>query len=172
MNRRHFFITGLPTVGKTTAVQRIIQSLPGHWSGFITENVFHQNVKQGMRLKSLNGLSLDIPKQRGLAGSFSDYMLDVHAFDRFFLQAFESPEKNRRMVIDELGPLFCLSGLFTLKTGEWLDQFCFLGTIARRGHALIEAIHRRADAEIVAVTSHNRDEIVQMAVTHFTKQEK
>lgn len=168
MRKRHLFITGLPSVGKTTAILRIIESVPRPYAGFYSQNIFNGTIKNGIRLLSLNGLTMDIQRQRNEKGSYSDYIFDTAAFNRFCLAAFDIRGAEPLILIDELGPLICRSEFLLMKINEWLDRYQALGTIARRGHALVESVHRRSDTDVVAMTAQNRDDIVAYGIAHFS----
>jgi nucleoside-triphosphatase THEP1 len=172
MIKNHFFICGLPSVGKTTAILRIVQSLPFNWTGFYTQNIIHQNIKQGLMIKSLNGLTMEIKKTGVERPAYSKYDFDTQAFDHFLEGVFASMNDKSHIVIDELGSLFCRSKLFEQKIIEWLERFPMMGVIANSGHRLIETIHRRNDTEILTVTSQNRDELVSMLIHRLTYQQE
>ena len=168
MRKRHLFITGLPAVGKTTAVLRIIESLARPCAGFYSQNIFNGTIKNGIRLLSLNGQTMDIQRLRNEKGSYSDYIFDTAAFDRFFLAAFDLRGTEPLILIDELGPLICRSENLLIKINEWLEQHQVLGTLARRGHAFIESVHRRSDTDVVTLTAQNRDDLVAYGIAHFS----
>ncbi len=172
MIKKHFFICGLPSVGKTTAILRIVQSLPFNWTGFYTQNIIHQNIKQGLMIKSVNGLTLEIKKTNEERQTYSKYNFNIKAFNDFFKGTTESMNDNSHIVIDEVGPLFCRSELFEQKIREWLELYPLMGVIARRGHRLIETIHRRNDTEILTITPQNRDELVSTLIHRLTYQQE
>ncbi len=161
---RHFFFTGTPFIGKTTALLRIVQSLPIRCRGFYTEAVYLQNMKTGLSLRSLDGRSMMIRRADGRSDCFSGYDFDCAAFDAFYHDVFDSLQPGDRIVIDELGPMFCRSERFTKSVEEWLDEYFLIGVIAKKGHRLIESIHRRADTEIINLTAGNRDDAVSEVV--------
>lgn len=168
MKKRHLFITGLPSVGKTTAVLRIAESLSRPYDGFFSQNIYHDKIKEGIRLSSMNGKTLEILRGSNEKGAYSNYVFDVQAFDRFCSEVFDRDEQDRLILIDELGPLLCGSRWLIEKINAWLCHRQILGTIARRGHPLIESVHRRSDTDVVTMTAQNRDELVAYGIAHFS----
>ena len=64
----------------------------------------------------------------------------------------------RLIVVDEIGKMECISGLFRKLVKESLDSpVPFLGTIALRGTPPIERIKGRPDVKLISMSLENRE---------------
>jgi nucleoside-triphosphatase len=158
------FITGPPGIGKTTLFKKLageLQSLRP--VGFYTEEIRAGGVRKGFGLRSLDGRE-GVLAHVDFAGRLhvGKYGVDVAGFDDFLAEiAFTNPEAGLVMV-DEVGKMECLSRRFLQMIREILDsERLLIGTIAQHGGGLIEEIKRRRDVRVHALTTQNRDDMVQ-----------
>lgn len=163
--RIHFFLTGMPSVGKTTLVQRVVQALPVRWHGFFSENIYNPQHKIGRRLISLNGWTFDILKHQRLHDP--DFL---SAFADFNARVWRQVQTGDYLVMDALGPWMFNSAGFLRQMEFFLAQGTLLAVIPRRGHSFIEQLHKRPDVVITEVKSNNRDSLLgeilcQMAIS-------
>jgi nucleoside-triphosphatase len=159
---KKIFITGLPGVGKTTLIMRLLENMSDfNPSGFYTREIRTNNIRQGFELIGLDG-TRSILSHVNIVSRYrvGKYGVDIKAFDKF-LDAidFIDPD-NKLILIDEVGKMECLSEKFrclieTLLTG---DKF-IIATIASRGDHFIEKIKRHLAVKLFELTPSNREEM-------------
>jgi nucleoside-triphosphatase THEP1 len=164
--KRHFFLAGLPSVGKTTALLRTLQSLP-YTTGFYSEPISENGQRTGLAAVISNGER--IPLATAIQnGRNKKYLLNAHQMDRVLERVFSVKDDSAIAYVDPIGTLYCQSPSFVECVRSILGSRRMIGTITRRGHALIEEIYRRADCEVLEVTEANRDSIPQMILSHMS----
>jgi nucleoside-triphosphatase THEP1 len=155
-------ITGLPGVGKTTLILKVIEQIaPMQIAGFYTSEVKIRGRRVGFELRGLEG------QCRILAHTTFDgpyrvwkYGVDTKGFDEFLLRLDMCASNARLIVIDEIGKMELFSHQFRglirhiLKTDKKL-----LATVSFKGGGLIEEIKQRSDVNIFEVTRQNRDDL-------------
>jgi nucleoside-triphosphatase len=159
-DRYTLLLTGVPGVGKTTVIRRVAAGLSG-WRvrGFTTEEIRVGGRRAGFGLETLDGQSatlahVDLVSPHRVGG----YGVDVAMVDRIAASALVLDPATRVYLIDEIGKMECLSPRFVAAVSALLDAHKLLvATIALRGGGLIEAVKKRPEVEVWAVTRENRD---------------
>jgi nucleoside-triphosphatase len=153
-------ITGMPGIGKTTLIKRIVRTLePFHPVGFYTEEIREQGTRVGFQLVSLDGRT-SLMSHVNIQGPFrvGKYGVDVEGFERFLDSLRFIDPATRCVVIDEIGKMECQSKRFQRLVTAILDRdrIC-IATIALRGTRFIESIKRRPDIRLYRMDAGNRD---------------
>ena len=158
--KKHFFLTGLPSIGKTTALFRILQLLNKRTSGFHTEEIRIGSRRAGLNLITSEGSRVCVAT-RGEGGPFrtGKYVLNSVALEAALRALWAGTNNGRVIYADPVGTLVCRSPYFIEIFQQMLQTQTVIGTIAKRGHSFVEEIHRRDDCEILEVTADNRDRI-------------
>ena len=159
MKIKHHFLTGLPFVGKTTALLRIIQSLE-HASGFITLTESRDGEKKGLNLVTSGDqiyhvATLNPPSLR----TTGRYTVNPEILKDAMEKILEYSNHSKYVYMDEIGTLYCQSSLFINTLRDLLESHILIGVIARKGHAFIHEIHRRHDCSFTEIHADNRDDI-------------
>jgi nucleoside-triphosphatase len=163
LKKKNLLITGLPGVGKTTLIKKILETLKNfHPAGFYTEEIREEDTRKGFEMISLDG-------RRGLLAHadirspcrVGKYRVDVKGFENFLNSIpFFNPNIHLIM-IDEIGKMECLSDQFKNLMKELLDsEKWVIATIALKGSGLIEEIKKRHDIELFELTKNNRDTLL------------
>lgn len=161
--QKNLLVTGLPGCGKTTLVRKIVQDLGDlPMSGFYTEEI-----REGEGRERAGFAMVGLDRRRGVLSHVKvrgphrvgRYGVDIDAFESFLRGfGFQDPGLSL-VVIDEIGKMECLSGMFRGIMRECLDSpVPFLATIALRGTPPIERIKVRTDARVITMSHENRDE--------------
>ncbi len=162
---KHFFLTGLPSIGKTTALFRIVQSLNKKAAGFHTEEIRHDHRRIGLNLIVSHGPAFCVAQRRaGKSVRSENYVLNADLLEAAVRQTFAGLHPSTIIYADPIGTLYCQSPYFVETVRKLLESHTVIGTIARRGHALVEEIHRRSDCEILEITADNRDSIPKVVL--------
>lgn len=132
---------------------------PLHPVGFFTSEIRQADVRKGFEFRGLTGeagllahVNLATPYRVGR------YKVDVKGFEAF-LEAIPLLRPSAGLiVIDEIGKMECLSGLFRRLVREALDSDkAVLATIAQKGDAFIEKIKRREDVSLIKLVESCRE---------------
>jgi nucleoside-triphosphatase len=158
----NWLLTGLPGIGKTTAVESVIARLPGfNTTGFVTREIRRDDSRTGFEVVDTAGrrqllASVALPSRPRVGR----YGVDLRGFERFIETIpFQSTETDL-ILIDEIGKMECLSKRFRRLVGGLLDRpIPVLATVARYGGGLIEAVKRRPDIILREVRRTNRNRI-------------
>jgi len=163
MDKQNIFITGLPGVGKTTVIRKVLDQLPSgiFCDGFFTGEIRVSGTRVGFEICSLDGrkgiLAHKDLKSRHHVGQ---YGVDVAGFETLVLPLLSSREVQL-YIIDEIGRMECFSRQFCQKVTALLDsQIPVFGSVALKGGGFIHDVKSRTDVEITEVTRSNRDDLV------------
>ena len=159
MKVKHYFLTGLPFVGKTTALLRIVRSLECA-SGFITQAVDHNGKRTGLNILTSGGqifhvATVDLTSSHRIG----KYSVDLEVLNEAMQWTLENSKRSEYVYMDEIGTLYCQSPFFIDSVRTLLDSRSVIGAIARKGHGFIHEIHRRQDCSFTEITAENRDDI-------------
>jgi len=161
-------ITGRPGCGKTTLVKSLLPDLlPFHPAGFYTEEIRENTTRVGFSAVSLDGRRI-ILAHAGLSSRFrvGKYGVDTVAFDAF-LGELEVREAGL-VVIDEIGKMECLSGLFCRMVEEIISSGnCLLATIAIRGTPFSESLKKRDDVSLYLLGRENQRTVAGEVLRHI-----
>ena len=100
--KKNFLISGLPGIGKTTLVKKLIARLSAYDpEGFYTEEILQDGERKGFHLEGLDGQRImlahvinDSPHKIG------KYRVDVDAFDAFLDELQITPSPERPVIVE------------------------------------------------------------------------
>ncbi|KPK26917.1 MAG: hypothetical protein AMJ61_07415 [Desulfobacterales bacterium SG8_35_2] len=153
-------ITGIPGIGKTTVIQKVVSSLSAlNILGFYTEEIRINTVRQGFNLVTFQG------ERYVMAHADSDsayrvgkYGVDVAAIDRVITLTLTEDRNPDLFIIDEIGKMECFSELFMKKISALINsETPVVATIALKGGGFVSAVKNRHGVELWEVTKKNRD---------------
>ena len=160
---KKILLTGLPRIGKTTIIKKVVYSLSrkGYpFRGFYTEEVKEKGKRTGFKIITING-----PQEFLAHVSFKGpyrvgkYGVDVEALERI-LPSIKPASLNEIVVIDEIGKMECFSRKFKNLILTLLStQNPFLATIALKGDSFIEKIKGMRGIRLIQVTRENRNRL-------------
>jgi len=161
-------LTGVPGIGKTTAMRKVAASLSGRsLAGFLTDEIRSERGREGFRLITLNGqeavmahVNFRTPHRVG------KYKVDVRAIDRLVESALPVEGDIDLYLVDEIGRMECLSTVFVVRMRSVLDSAKpVVATVAIRGEGFITEVKHRRDSVVWEVTSQNRDALPDSVLT-------
>ncbi len=154
-------LTGLPGVGKTTALRRAAKRLADlEIRGFFTKEIRKGGVRMGFQIETFDGDSA-VLAHVGIRSPHrvSKYGVDVAALDRVLDDQFPSA-RGKVVLIDEVGKMECLSRRFVETVESLLESArVFVAAVALRGGGFIDAIKRRQGNVLWRVDRTNREEM-------------
>jgi nucleoside-triphosphatase len=153
-------ITGVPGIGKTTVIKKVIESFPKlTMAGFYTEEIRVKNVRQGFALVTLQDERYTMAHIDIRSGHrVGRYGVDVATLERVVAETLNADVTAGLYVIDEIGRMECFSSLFVRKMTSLLDSGKpVLATVALKGSGFIAAVKNLPQAALWEVSTRNRD---------------
>jgi nucleoside-triphosphatase THEP1 len=159
---KNILLTGSPGCGKSTLIEKVVAGTKRPATGFLTREIREHNRRVGFSINPLNGNS-GVLAHENIESKFKvgKYGVNIKGIDSIAVPAMVPDNEKVLVIIDEIGKMECLSGLFrdTVK-GVLNSKNPVLGSIALSGGPFITKIKRRDDILIVEVTKDNRDTLV------------
>ncbi len=157
---RHRLISGMPQIGKTTALLRIRDHLKAPCQGFHTEAIHDGGRKTGLCVITHNQRRYVVSSRQVSPIRVGRYYVHTAILDQAVDEALTPDGQSLVVYVDEIGTLLCQSARFVYRLESLFETHVVIGTIARHGHPLVERIRRRPDVALVEIDAENRDRIV------------
>ena len=155
-------LSGRPGVGKTTVIMKVIEGFRGRAGGFYTEEIRRRNIREGFRIKTLDGRD-GILAHVSRPGPFrvGRYGVDVEAFDGIAIPSLERAlEREKLIIIDEIGKMELFSRRFRSLIPRILaSEKKILGVIHQKTDPFTRRIRQLPAVEILSVTEINRNSL-------------
>jgi nucleoside-triphosphatase len=160
-------LEGRPGAGKSTVAPRLADRLGQDGipvSGFVTEEIRESGRRLGFSIESFGGergvlahVDLSGPPRVGRYG------VDLAAFERLAIPAFEAVGEDEVAIVDELGKMELASDAFQDAFGALLDRSVpVVATVQSASHPFTDALKRCSDVETMRVTTANRAELPEV----------
>jgi len=164
---RNILLTGIPRIGKTTIIHKIISNIKRGCAGFYTEEMREGNQRVGFKLITLDHkdciLSHENIKSRHRVGKYGVNLECIGCIG--VASMLEGIQKKKVIIIDEIGKMELFSKDFQEIVIKALDsESPVLGTILFRPHPFCDKIKKREDVEIIEVTTENRDRLPDLII--------
>ena len=153
-------ITGIPGVGKTTLIRKVIQGIQ-NVHGFYTQEIRENNKRVGFAIETVDGKK-GVLAHTGIESPFrvSKYKVNLSDIDMICVPSLD--HDTGIIIIDEIGKMELYSDLFKQKVVEVLDTGKVVATIMERPHPFTDEIKKRKDVNLFTVTKENRNELVDV----------
>jgi nucleoside-triphosphatase len=161
---KNIFLTGPPSVGKTTVIKKVVAGLSRAATGFYTEELRTGDKRSGFLMKTLDG-------KEGLLGHeaiksqccIRRYGVSIENIESIAVPAITPCSAGEVIIIDEIGKMECFSQAFREAALKALNSAnTVVGTIAVGGTDFIREIKERKDMKILDVTPLNRDTLPRL----------
>jgi nucleoside-triphosphatase len=166
---RAYLLTGVPMVGKTTALKQVIERVGiKNCGGFVTEALLDSTGERyGFTLVTLDG-------QNGMLAHVAHeskhkvgkYGVILNALETIGLNSILNALASKDFVIiDEIAPMQWSSELFQLAVMDVLtSSIPLIGTISSESHPCFNEIKERSGVELYELTLENRDEVPNLLI--------
>jgi len=157
----NIFLTGPPSIGKTTVIKKVIEKLNKPVTGFYTQEIREAERRIGFLLTTLDGKKGYLAHQDIKSiYNIRRYGVSIENIENIAIPSIIPKSKDEIIVIDEIGKMECFSEKFKIFATNALNSSnIVLGTIAIGGTEFIQNIKKRHDIKIYEVTRNNRDEL-------------
>jgi len=159
-------LTGVPKVGKTTLVSRIVSELQGSGivvAGFTTRELREGTERTGFEVETIGGGSAVLAHVAFTDGPrVGRYRVDVAAFERIALPALEQAIRSDGVaVIDELGQMELYSSAFVQAVQHLFAQDVpLVASVHAKAHPVTDALKRHPGVELLTVTRAAHEELL------------
>ena len=167
-------LTGRPGIGKTTAIQHVVNALGSKAGGFCTREVRAEGRRTGFELVTLDGkiaflatqdpdVALDRP------APFGRYRVNLDAIDALGVPALlDALERCQIVVVDEIGPMEILSPRFRGAILRILEsEAAVVGAIVLRPHPFADRVKAHPRVAVRHITRDNRDDLPRLILSEL-----
>jgi nucleoside-triphosphatase len=164
MVQKNLLLTGLPGVGKTTVVRKVLSLLPPNFkvSGFFTEEVREGGERVGFQIVTTDGQRAWLAR-KGLQSPYKvgKYGVDAKAVERVIVSALKRALNEADLVvIDEIAKMELSHPAFAEVVWECLESpKPVLGVIQKSHLPFLDKVRSRGDVRLWEVTPSNRDQL-------------
>jgi len=163
---RTVLLTGIPAIGKTTIIRKVIAELGDRAGGFYTEELTGPGGRKGFRMVTLTGETAILAHKdfRGpkvpLVGR---YGVDVPALERVGVRALQRAVlQGQIVVIDEIGAMELYSAAFgQVVMSAIMGPSVVIGTITRDSYPEANIFKGLAQVAVWEVDRRNRDTLAE-----------
>ncbi len=158
----NILLTGKPGIGKSTAIQRIIDLLGKNKAGgFWTREIRDKGRRVGFLIQTLNGLSEVLAHVELDTGPrVGKYTVSVEAIKRIAIPAMQQArESDKIIIIDEIASMELKSPQFAPEVRRCLNTGRVLGTLQQKTGKFHDEVRNRPDTILLNMTVENRDAI-------------
>jgi nucleoside-triphosphatase len=164
VQRKNLLLTGLPGVGKTTVVRKVLNLLPPNFKagGFFTEEVREGGERMGFQIVTTDGQRAWLAR-KGFQSphKVGKYGVDAKAIEGVIVPALKKALREADLVvIDEIAKMELSHPAFAEVVWECLESpKPFLGVIQRSRLPFLDKVRSRGDVRLWEVTPSNRDRL-------------
>ena len=164
-------LTGPPSIGKTTVIQKVLSGIEIGAGGFYTHEIRKGRSRVGFSLKTLDGaegILAHIDHRKGYR--VGRYGVDIGLFEALALPTLERALREKELVIiDEIGTMELFSQAFQEMVMRVIDQDerHLLGVIHQGRDPFSVSVKRHSDVEVISVSHANRDVLPSQIITRL-----
>ncbi|MCG3259364.1 MAG: 50S ribosome-binding GTPase [Candidatus Heimdallarchaeota archaeon] len=158
----NILITGYPRVGKTTLINRIVETTKKEVVGFVTSEIKLNNRRVGFNIETFSGLKLPLASKENRQSLYrvASYGVYLENVDTIVDQVKQDMEEFSYdwIILDEIGKMELFSTKFKQFVEKCLEQKCVLGTIMMRDNDFTSKTKNRLDTIVYQLTEKNRSQ--------------
>lgn len=154
----NILVTGPPRSGKSTLIEKVVQSIRRPAIGFFTQELREKGRRVGFSITTLQGKT-GVLAHEGIKSKFSvgKYGVNLEDLDQIAVPSMLPSAPGQVVVVDEIGKMECFSRLFkeTLLKVLSADNLV-IGSVAMKGDRFIQSIKEREDVSLVSISENTR----------------
>jgi len=166
--KTNILITGPPGCGKSTLIEKVINRIEEHVTGFFTREIKDKGKRVGFSINTLDGRE-GILAHKSIMSEYrvGNYGVNINDIDNIAIPSIVPMGKDVIVVIDEIGKMECFSSLFrdalmrVLPLQNWI-----IGSIAQKGGRFIQSIKERNDVRLIHISAQNRNMLVEKIIDY------
>jgi len=158
----NILLTGRPGIGKTTAIQRIVERLGvDRVGGFWSQEIREQGFRTGFFIHTVDGMKGILASTKTLNGPrVGKYTVSLKDIETVAVSSLERARINGKIIIiDEIASMELKSTLFAPEVRRCLDEGRVIGTLQARSGGFQNEVRNRPDVRIIEINLENRDSI-------------
>ncbi len=168
MKIKNIFITGTIHIGKSTILNKVINSLPNlKIGGFRTLPIYENNKKKGFIFESLDGTRkifahIDLDAEN----HFDVYQFDDEVFEKIGVYSLKKALAESSLILmDEIGMMEQHAVKFKNMIIKCLNSSAIvLGAFQERATWFIKILQGRDDTKLFIITAMNRDLVAEQII--------
>ena len=160
----NILVTGPPRSGKSTLIEKVVQSIGRPATGFFTQELREKGRRVGFSITTFQGKTGVLAHQR-IRGTFKvgKYGVNLEDLDQIAVPSMLPSTPDQIVVVDEIGKMECFSRLFKETLIKVLSSDnLVIGSVAIKGDRFIQSIKKRDDVSLVSITEKTRDAALQL----------
>ena len=169
MTKKNILVTGPPRCGKSTLIEKVVNTINLPVTGFFTREIKEKDRRVGFSINTLDGRE-GILAHKNIGSRFrvGKYGVSIEDIENIAVPAMIPKGKGEVAMIDEIGKMECFSLMFRETLIQVLDlPNWVIGSIAQKGGPFIQSIKEREDVFMIGVTTENRDMLVEQIMDYI-----
>jgi nucleoside-triphosphatase len=155
----NILVTGPPRSGKSTLIEKVVQSIRRPAIGFFTQELREKGKRVGFSITTLQGKT-GVLAHQSIKSKFrvAKYGVNLEDLDQIAVPSMLPSAPGQVVVVDEIGKMECFSRLFkeTLLKVLSADNLV-IGSVAMKGDRFIQSIKERDDVSLVSISENTRN---------------
>ena len=161
MNDSIILISGLPHIGKTTLLLRVLKLIRGPIAGIHTENILENGLKVGLEFVLSNGSRHPVARvDTRTETKIGRYFVDRDRVGIALDEAFNTLQSGGLAYLDEMGPVMFSHVGFATLLNKLVKDNLVIASLAKGKHSRLNDMFTSLQQLRYEVTSENRDELV------------
>ena len=163
--RKNILVTGRPGIGKTTVIEKVVESVGrAKVGGFWSRELRESGKRVGFAIETFSGKTGVLAHCNIKSGPrIGKYIVNIRDIDDIAIPSIAQARKSDKLIIiDEIASMELCSPLFEPEVLKCLDTRRVLGSIQQRHSRFLSSIRERTDTELLEITLSNRDNMPQI----------
>jgi nucleoside-triphosphatase len=156
----HILLTGRPGIGKSTAIEKVIQSVgKSRVGGFLSREIRESGRRTGFEITTLDGQTGVLAHvDRDTGPRVGKYRVNVEDIENIAIPSLRKARRQGKLiVIDEIASMELQAPNFRDEVRQCLEKGRVLATIQNRRGDFLDSLRNRDDIKLFTLTKTNRD---------------
>ena len=157
-------VTGPPRSGKSTLIEKVVQSINRPATGFFTQELREKGRRVGFSITTLQGKT-GVLAHQSIRSTFKvgKYGVNLEDLDQIAVPSMLPSTPDQIVVVDEIGKMECFSRLFKETLIKVLSSDnLVIGSVAIKGDRFIQSIKKRDDVSLISISQNTRDSALKL----------